>query len=287
MGAAMPAVVRQPSCRAWLWFGVKCAAWGIGFAFFGAFLFPLAFYNIRWFYDIHAQYTYPFPGLERGHGPVLESGFYWTWMTVRSRYRVSVSSQIVNANRLTVISMKDQGNPGLTDCRAPWWTEPADNMTQLSRQPHLKADAEGIAPSTTFHDEAWGWPMLAITSRVWDREDVETDPEVIKLTGSTVRVVDSPLYGITVRNLLPQIAWNLFGWKELDQHCQYLPLRILWCGLLVNGATMGTFLSLPWVGPPTCRCVRGRLRARRGQCTTCGYPRAGLTAGAACPECGG
>ncbi|MEX2220074.1 MAG: hypothetical protein WD749_15085 [Phycisphaerales bacterium] len=64
-----------------------------------------------------------------------------------------------------------------------------------------------------------------------------------------------------------------------------LPCRPIWRGFLLDtgvyaAAWLGVLLLIRW------RPLRCAARARRGQCAACGYDRAGLAAGAACPECG-
>ena len=52
---------------------------------------------------------------------------------------------------------------------------------------------------------------------------------------------------------------------------------IWWLPLALGAAGFATGWSI---------ARRDAHRRRRGACTACGYPKAGLTAGAACPECG-
>lgn len=62
-----------------------------------------------------------------------------------------------------------------------------------------------------------------------------------------------------------------------------LPLRPLWPGFLIN-TFFYAILTFALVRGP--RVLRRARRRRRGRCERCGYDRAGLDAGAACPECG-
>ncbi|MGH7130879.1 MAG: hypothetical protein ACREJO_02915 [Phycisphaerales bacterium] len=77
-------------------------------------------------------------------------------------------------------------------------------------------------------------------------------------------------------------------WAHDDQavasETRRIPLRPIWPGLvvntLVNACVIGPLMLVPgW--------VRRRWRRRHGRCVGCGYSRAGLGGGVACPECGG
>jgi hypothetical protein len=65
--------------------------------------------------------------------------------------------------------------------------------------------------------------------------------------------------------------------------CGYLPATPIWSGLAIDTLFYGTIAWALLFAPGAIRRVR---RRRRGQCVQCGYDRAGLAAGAACPECG-
>jgi hypothetical protein len=63
-----------------------------------------------------------------------------------------------------------------------------------------------------------------------------------------------------------------------------LPTHPLWPGFLINSIFYSFVAWGVWQIPLALRRWR---RRHRGQCVKCGYDRAGLAAGAACPECGG
>jgi hypothetical protein len=62
-----------------------------------------------------------------------------------------------------------------------------------------------------------------------------------------------------------------------------LPARPVWPNLAVCSVVyaLGLWAGLGWRG------ARARWRAWVGRCAACGYDRAGIGVGAACPECGG
>jgi hypothetical protein len=62
-----------------------------------------------------------------------------------------------------------------------------------------------------------------------------------------------------------------------------LPLEPIWPGFAINAVAWGMALFVVMRGGAL---ARGAIRRRRGRCPMCGYDRAGLGVGAACPECG-
>jgi hypothetical protein len=64
----------------------------------------------------------------------------------------------------------------------------------------------------------------------------------------------------------------------------YLPIAPIWSGLAINTLFYGTIAWVLLFLPGT---VRRWRRRRVGRCVQCAYDRAGLAAGAPCPECGG
>jgi hypothetical protein len=63
-----------------------------------------------------------------------------------------------------------------------------------------------------------------------------------------------------------------------------IPLRPVWPGFALNTLLYGGLAAGLWNAPGF---GRRTVRSRRGLCPRCGYPRAGLAEGTACPECGG
>jgi hypothetical protein len=63
-----------------------------------------------------------------------------------------------------------------------------------------------------------------------------------------------------------------------------LPTRILPLGFVLNTL----FYAAVLLGVVECvASARRRVRRGKGRCPSCGYDRAGLAEGSACPECGG
>lgn len=109
---------------------------------------------------------------------------------------------------------------------------------------------------------AWGWPMrcLCAEERVaWDRPDPATRRFRREFTSCVV----------------------LRQWT--DGRVRVLPVRVAWAGFGVNTLVYGAavFVLVRVMGG-----VRRGLRRARGVCAACGYSRAGIGAGVACPECG-
>ncbi len=69
-----------------------------------------------------------------------------------------------------------------------------------------------------------------------------------------------------------------------------LPSGILPLGFALNTlvytSAWGSMVGLPFMTIRAVRMYRARQRSRRHACLACGYPRIGLAAAAACPECG-
>jgi hypothetical protein len=80
---------------------------------------------------------------------------------------------------------------------------------------------------------------------------------------------------------LPPVAVSNAPNYSIDPWVGQLPIPIspLWGGLICNGLVFACLMLLP-------RLLMQLIRSRKNGCTKCGYPRAGLTADAPCPECG-
>ena len=82
-------------------------------------------------------------------------------------------------------------------------------------------------------------------------------------------------------------AWMAVFWIGSSEHPKPVPNIIHWPGLLGNVAFYAAVIALPLFTLATIRILALELhRARHNRCPSCGYDRAGLTPGAACPECG-
>jgi hypothetical protein len=104
-----------------------------------------------------------------------------------------------------------------------------------------------------------GWPMKAMTCSVhWQTQIANAD-----------------------------IIYRVEGGVQLPRDAEFnpraLPLTPLWMGFIVNTILFAVlWLFVVWVAG----AARARSRKRRNCCSQCGYPRTGLPAGSACPECG-
>jgi hypothetical protein len=70
----------------------------------------------------------------------------------------------------------------------------------------------------------------------------------------------------------------------IAKHIIVLPTAVLPLGFALNTLFYAAVLLGVVEGVAF---ARRRIRRRKGRCASCGYDRAGLAEGAACPECGG
>jgi hypothetical protein len=80
-------------------------------------------------------------------------------------------------------------------------------------------------------------------------------------------------------------VWVGRSLDRLDMHgiCGYLPRTPMWRGLAINTVFYG---AIAWGLLSISAVLRSRWKRCAGCCVNCGYDRAGLAAGAPCPECG-
>lgn len=129
----------------------------------------------------------------------------------------------------------------------------------------------------------FGWPLRCFRLETWHswREPTfeQQLPALIELLrqpkGKPSKPKPKPPYDVRRGVLLRDAAWPP---KRL-----MLPLEPMWPGLVANTAIFAAAWSLVLLGPGVARRL---VRARRGRCVGCGYPRVGLPPGSACPECG-
>jgi hypothetical protein len=87
-------------------------------------------------------------------------------------------------------------------------------------------------------------------------------------SGFAVVEIDGPVRGACR-------SWPLASWETSPDKLNVT--LSLWIPLALTALPAGLLWRADW---------RRRARLMRGGCATCGYARAGLAAGAACPECG-
>lgn len=112
---------------------------------------------------------------------------------------------------------------------------------------------------------ASGWPFLALWS------SFELQPGFGQYGAYKAR------NGI-VLSATPAKRW----FEQSARADQVLPVRVVWYGFTLD---VCVFAGVWWVLLSAPGKLRGALRARRGQCIACGYPRKGLGTTLECPEC--
>src|SRR5262245_48095145 len=88
----------------------------------------------------------------------------------------------------------------------------------------------------------------------------------------------SPLYwgnALFVHDRVP--AWSGWAWWPRFQWANRRYMMPLWIPLVLTALPAGLLWRVE---------IGARRRGRAGKCTSCGYDRGGLGAGALCPECG-
>jgi hypothetical protein len=114
-----------------------------------------------------------------------------------------------------------------------------------------------------------GFPFRCVTGREC-RRDVA--PNRSRFHAANVQVERSGL-------LQPRIVDS----RVPDPPRRWIPYGLCWVGLAGNTFAWGAGI---WVLLFAMGTLRRVWRRRRGECTRCGYDRAGITKDAVCPECG-
>lgn len=148
--------------------------------------------------------------------------------------------------------------------------------------------AEGPDVWEHRYGEQWGRPDLLV---YWRRGHTTRDAA---RWSSTPPIKDKWIYvdhfGVPFRAL--ERAWIIEGsqlrsvheWRVQTQwFLLEFPRRPLWPGFALNTLIYAALAWGLWRLP---FAARRRRRKRRNQCAACGYSRAGLAEGSACPECG-
>lgn len=126
-----------------------------------------------------------------------------------------------------------------------------------------------VPPSCTIHLTDVGWPMPALTG--WFLHGHERAlPNVARAQGSIRLEVPKP----------ERAMGQFHGWQP---RFHAFPITPMWAGFAINTLV---FAAAWWVLLFGYFTARRLARHHKGLCITCGYPREGLPANAACPECG-
>ncbi len=181
--------------------------------------------------------------------------------------------------------------------------------------PFSAADWEAVHPLATLPSpsrwrqfiiagrrESLGWRRVHEVAAVWwwEGSDLAVQPErlVVTESGWPARSLTQLYYhrsqGLPVQVVVvertPGLSWRggIQAWPDVTTFSMWptrfaLPLLPLWPGFAINTALYGMLILLALRTPGA---LRRTLRRRRGDCLACGYYLSGLSADAACPECG-
>lgn len=115
---------------------------------------------------------------------------------------------------------------------------------------------------------AFGWPARAFA--------VRTVAQITPQPGAS---------GVNLLRLSPSPAVWPSSWYDHIYAWPFLPNRIIWSGVIVNGLTYAAIIALVVFTHRRLRLAMFRRRAK-APCLRCGYERMGLGPQAPCPECG-
>jgi hypothetical protein len=123
---------------------------------------------------------------------------------------------------------------------------------------HLRPDSLDNLVMLSWYRET-GWPMKALTcSTHWKKQISNADI----------------IYTVQGGLQLP---------RDKDFTPRALPITPVWPGFAVNVVAWG---GAWWLAMAAAGAGRRAIRRRSNRCVACGYPRQGLPADSACPECG-
>ncbi|MEO1009061.1 MAG: hypothetical protein AAFX79_10860 [Planctomycetota bacterium] len=123
---------------------------------------------------------------------------------------------------------------------------------------HLRpGDIDELRMQAWYHEVGWPAPALACSVH-WRRQ-------------------------ISNSNVTYTVRGGLQLPRDANFNPRALPLTPVWPGFAANTLLFAMVAAGGWL---VVRGIRAQRRAKKGQCTRCRYPRAGLAPDAPCPECG-